>query len=203
MMIGTNVDEMRLLSAGDPHRADLDDDGLRRRLDKVLDDGVDEVIDTVTRARGARGEPTTPSDLWFAIESDRFFRVPSLRVGGCAGRARTADVRLPVRLAVARCSTAGSARVTSSRSRSCSACTTRRTSRAFTGAGPDADALSAQMMQAWIAFARTDDPSTPELAWPRHDPRTRPTMFFAEQSRVEIAPREAERAVVAAHARWL
>ena len=42
MMIGTNVDEMRLMSAGDPHRADLDDDGLRRRLDKVLDGGVDE-----------------------------------------------------------------------------------------------------------------------------------------------------------------
>ena len=79
MMIGTNVDEMRLLAAGDPHRTDLDDDGLRRRLDKVLDGGVDDVIETVRRAREARGEPATPSDLWFAIDSDRFFRVPSLR----------------------------------------------------------------------------------------------------------------------------
>ena len=37
------------------------------------------MIERVTRAREARGEATTPSDLWFAIESDRFFRVPSIR----------------------------------------------------------------------------------------------------------------------------
>ena len=79
----------------------------------------------------------------------------------------------------------------------------RPTSRPFTGAGPQADALSRQMMQAWVAFARTDDPSTPELAWPRHDPRTRPTMVFAENTRVEHAPRDAERAAVDAHARLL
>ena len=34
-----NVDEIRLMSAGDPRRAELDDDGLRRRLDKVLETG--------------------------------------------------------------------------------------------------------------------------------------------------------------------
>ena len=72
---------------------------------------------------------------------------------------------------------------------------------AFTGAGPAADRLSAQMMDAWVAFARSDDPSTPELAWPRHDTETRPTMYFADRSRVEHAPRDDERAVVDAHAR--
>jgi para-nitrobenzyl esterase len=72
---------------------------------------------------------------------------------------------------------------------------------AFTGAGPAADTLSARMMAAWTAFARHDDPSTPDLPWPRHDPSTRPTMCFGETTRVESAPREVERAVVAAHAR--
>ena len=62
MVIGTNVDEIRLMLAGDQRRAELDDDGLRSGLDKVLDDGADEVIDTVARA-SARGEPTTPGDL--------------------------------------------------------------------------------------------------------------------------------------------
>ena len=40
---------------------------------------------------------------------------------------------------------------------------------AFTGSGPDADALAERMMDAWLAFARTGDPSTPvaPVAQPR------------------------------------
>ena len=45
---------------------------------------------------------------------------------------------------------------------------------AFTGAGDDADALAATMMDAWLAFARTGDPSTPALPWPVYDAETRP-----------------------------
>jgi para-nitrobenzyl esterase len=198
MIIGTNVDEVRLLSAGDPHRTDLDDDGLRRRLNKVLDGDVDEVIDTVTRARNARGEGTTPSDLWYAIESDRFFRAPSLRAAdahvaheprtyvylfswrspaldGWLGACHVLEIPFVFGLHDA------------------------PNLAAFTGAGPAAARLSAQMMTAWTAFARTDDPSTAALRWARHDPRTRPTMCFDEHSRVEAAPREEERATVSAH----
>jgi len=61
--------------------------------------------------------------------------------------------------------------------------------------------LGAQMMDAWTAFARGDDPSTAALPWPRHDRRMRPTMVFDEHSRVEAAPRDAERAIVAANMR--
>ena len=202
MMIGTNVDEIRLMSAGDPHRADLDTDGLRRRLDKVLDDGVDEVIDAVTRARTGRGEATTPSDLWFAIESDRFFRVPSVRAADAhvEHEPRTFVYLFGWRSPmldgwVGACHVLEIPFVFGIHDRPNLA--------PFTGAGPHADTLSRQMMQAWVAFARTDDPSTPELSWPRHDPRTRPTMVFAENTRVEHAPRDAERAAVDAHARLL
>ncbi len=187
MMIGTNVDEMRLLAAGDPHRTDLDDDGLRRRLDKVLDGGVDDVIETVRRAREGRGEPATPSDLWFAIDSDRFFRVPSLRAAdahvaheprtfvylfgwpspaldGWLGACHVLEIPFVFGLQGAPDFVA------------------------LTGSGPAADRLSEQMMGAWTAFARTDDPSTAELPWPQHDVATRPTMYFDERSRVEMAP---------------
>jgi para-nitrobenzyl esterase len=54
------------------------------------------------------------------------------------------------------------------------------------------------MLAAWAAFAHTGDPSTPELAWPAHDPATRPTVVFDAETRVEHAPADAERAVVAA-----
>ena len=44
----------------------------------------------------------------------------------------------------------------------------------FFGNGPKADALSATMMQSWIAFARNSDPSaTLAGAWPRYETTTR------------------------------
>jgi para-nitrobenzyl esterase len=198
MIIGTNIDEMRLLGAGDPHRVDLDDGGLRTRLERVLVGDVAEVVDTVRRARAARGEGTSPSELWFAIESDRFFRVPSLR----AADAHVAhEPRTYVYLFGWR-SPAFDGWL--------GACHVLEIPfvfgvfdaphlAPFTGASADAARLSAQMMGAWTAFARTDDPSTPELSWPRHDLSTRPTLVFDERSRVEAAPRDDERVAVAAH----
>jgi para-nitrobenzyl esterase len=66
----------------------------------------------------------------------------------------------------------------------------------FAGRGPEVEALSRAMMGAWIAFARTGDPSTPELgAWPRFEPRERATMVFDRASALESAPLDAERAL--------
>jgi carboxylesterase type B len=198
MIIGTNVDEMRLLGAGDPHRLDLDEAGLRVRLERVLEGDVGQVIDAVRSARAARGEGTSPSDLWFAIETDRFFRVPSLR----AADAHVAhDPRTYVYLFgwrspafdgwLGACHVLEIPFVFGLQDAPHLA--------PFTGAGADGARLSAEMMGAWVTFARGDDPSTPGLSWPRHDPGARPTLVFDERSRAEAAPRDEERAAVAAH----
>jgi len=202
MMIGTNVDEMRLLAAGDPELRALDDAGLRRRLERVLEGDVGEVVETYRRERAARGESSTPADLWCAIETDRFFRVPSLRAADAhlAHEARTYVYLFGWR--------------SPSLDGWLGACHVLEIPfvfglhdaphlATFTGAGAGADALGGSMVAAWTAFARSDDPSTTALPWPRHDRRARPTMYFDEQSRVELAPRDAERAVVAAHSRLL
>ena len=136
MMIGTNVDELRLMSAGDPHRGDLDADGLRRRLDKLIDGAVDEVIDARHAPRsGARRSDDTERSL----VRDRVGPLLPGAVDPCGRRARARTSRArsstcsagpPPR------STAGSARATCSRSRSCSASTTAPHLAAFTGAGP-------------------------------------------------------------------
>jgi para-nitrobenzyl esterase len=54
------------------------------------------------------------------------------------------------------------------------------------------------MMDAWLAFAHTGDPSTSSFPWPRHDPATRPTVVFDAVTDVQHAPRDAERAAVEA-----
>ena len=65
----------------------------------------------------------------------------------------------------------------------------------FAGSGPDAERLSTQMMDAWLAFARTGDPNhdgAPEQ-WPAYDATRRATMVFGAQTHVEDAPHDEER----------
>ena len=55
------------------------------------------------------------------------------------------------------------------------------------------------MMDAWIAFARTGDPSHPGIGeWPPCDGETRRTMIFDACCRVASDPLAAERRAVAA-----
>ena len=61
-----------------------------------------------------------------------------------------------------------------------------------TGSGPEADALSAAMMGAWVAFARGEEP------WERYDLERRPTRMFGKHVRTESDPRAEERRAVAA-----
>jgi para-nitrobenzyl esterase len=66
----------------------------------------------------------------------------------------------------------------------------------LTGQGSAVQRLSEQMMDAWIAFARTGNPATAALpAWPAYTADRRTTMVFDESVSVVDAPMEDERAV--------
>lgn len=65
---------------------------------------------------------------------------------------------------------------------------------AMSSDGARLTALSRRMVAAWTTFARTGDPSTPDLAWPAYDTPTRATLVWDLQPTVENAPRDAERA---------
>lgn len=56
------------------------------------------------------------------------------------------------------------------------------------GSGPEPRALAATMAQAWVNFARTGDPSLPNLSWPRYENDERLTMSFDSESRVLSDP---------------
>lgn len=62
------------------------------------------------------------------------------------------------------------------------------------GDTPDAlTRLAQQHSAAWLAFARTGNPSTAQLPWPAYDARTRATMVFSERPHVENDPQAALR----------
>jgi para-nitrobenzyl esterase len=57
------------------------------------------------------------------------------------------------------------------------------------GNTPEGRALAARFSAAWIAFAKTGDPNTPELPrWPVYNAAERPTMIFDNEIRVENDP---------------
>jgi para-nitrobenzyl esterase len=71
--------------------------------------------------------------------------------------------------------------------------------RAFVGPGPEPQVMADRMSAAWLAFARSGDPSTPALpAWPPYEAGRRSTMIFDLKSRVENDPNPALRQALTA-----
>jgi para-nitrobenzyl esterase len=57
-----------------------------------------------------------------------------------------------------------------------------------TGNGPEAQALAKKMATAWATFARTGNPSQPDLPWPAFTPDRRQTMVFDNHCRTVDDP---------------
>ena len=184
---------MKLFGIVDPASRTLDEATLLRRCERNLPGRAARVIDAYREARRARGEGVAPADLWFAIETDRLFRAGSMRLaelqrahqprtyaycftwespwnGGVLGAAHALDIPFVF----------GTQDLPSLR--------------AFTGAGPEASALAERMQDAWVAFARSGDPSHPGLPhWPAYDGARRATMLLGARCGVALAFQEPER----------
>ncbi len=193
LLVGTNRDEMKLWVVGNRQLTGGDEAFILSRLEKSVGAGAAEALAAYKAARTDRGDDLTPIELWTAIESDRIFRIPSVRMaeaqaalgtdvyeylftwtspamGGLLGSCHA----LEIPFVFGTLTTPGVDR--------------------FTGEGPEAIALSETMQDAWLAFARTGNPSTAALDWPAFDADRRATMILGPQVVVENAPYEQERA---------
>jgi para-nitrobenzyl esterase len=66
----------------------------------------------------------------------------------------------------------------------------------FAGTGPGVEKLSGQMMDAWVAFAKTGNPEHGGIGdWKPYDAASRKTMIFGKETGQAEAPFEEERAV--------
>jgi para-nitrobenzyl esterase len=191
-LIGTNRDEFKMFLVADPKGREPDEDAVLKRLHRAFAAANERLqpqaaIDGYRASRARRGESVAPRELWSAIESDRMFRTGSIAA------AEAHAVRQPrtysylftwespaMRGALGACHALELPFVFGT----LDAPGIDR----FAGTGPEAKALSEQMMDAWLTFARTG-----EAPWPPYESGRRATMIFGRKSSVEDAPMDDER----------
>jgi para-nitrobenzyl esterase len=195
LLTGTTRDEWKLFGMIDGGIRKLDEGRLLRRLSRQLPGAdVEALVETYRSAREGCAS-TEPYELFCAIETDRVFRLPAIRLaeaqaahqartffyqftwespslGGALGACHAID--LPFVFGVL----------------------DKEGAELFAGGGPEATQLSERVMDAWIAFAHSGDPSHPDLPggrWQVYDSERRATMILGPECAIELAPGDRER----------
>jgi para-nitrobenzyl esterase len=189
IVVGSTLEEWKFFAAMDPGLGRLDEAGLLRRCKRLIPiDDVQSLVEAYRNARAKRGEPTTPSELFVAIQTDRAFRMPAIRLAETQHRRGQ-----PVyNYLFTWCSPLLGGML--------GACHALELGflfgtyeEKFSGSGPAADALARSIQDAWLAFAHTGDPSCESLGtWPSYG-NCRETMILGEECTLEQAPYDEER----------
>jgi para-nitrobenzyl esterase len=177
----------------DPTNFSLTDQALLARCERRMGPAARGVVEAYRKGRTERGQAATAPELWAALETDRIFRMPGLRLaetqakhdprvysylftwpspmmGGMLGACHALELGFVF-------GTHGDPGMTD-----------------FSGSGPAAEALSERMMDAWLAFARSGDPSTRASGpWARYTAADRTTAIFGERCEIAGTPYDEER----------
>ncbi|MBI2850946.1 MAG: carboxylesterase/lipase family protein [Chloroflexi bacterium] len=189
VLTGSNLEEAKLFGATSPALKNLDEDGLVKRVQRQLPlDYGKPLIEQYRNIRKKRGLDASPAEILMAIQTDQQFRIPDVRL---AETQRRLDVKAYSYLFDWKAATPGLG--------ACHALDVgfvfNCLDAGFHGSGPAAERLVGFMQDAWLAFARTGDPSCESLGeWPLYGD-TRETMILGEDCRVEAAPYEEERRI--------
>jgi para-nitrobenzyl esterase len=198
LVIGTNRDEMNLFRMAELKELDkpMDDaraiDVLRAGLPRPLEQVAD-LLEAYRASRASRGLPHGNRALIGAVQSDQRFRMPSIHYAE-AYRMRQPKTFMylftyespAMRGALRACHALELPFVFGTLS--------APYQDRFAGTGPEVVGLSESMMDAWLSFARTGNPSTLGAGdWIPYDSDRRATMIFDRKTRLEDAPYEEER----------
>jgi len=188
VVTGVTRDETKFFSLRDPSIRNIDEAGVVKKVGILVGDKAVEMIEIYRQARAKRGMSIKPYDVLTAIRTDAMFRVPLIRIveaqymnkqkaynylftwespmnGGVLGACHTLEMGFIFGTLPPH----------------------------YCGTGPVVERLSANMQDAWIAFARSGDPSCPGLGqWPEYGEK-RKTMILGAKCYVEEAPLEEER----------
>jgi len=199
LVIGSTRDEMRLY-VGAPFEPS--DTGLLTTLVSLQLPGPEEtrsqhaarLVELYRATRAGRGERHAPADLLWAILTDLHLRTPAIRVAEAQAMHQPATrMYLFTWDSPAREGALGSCHALDLPF--CFGNLDAPGMRDFAGAGEDAQGLAANVMDAWLGFARSGDPGHPGIgAWPVYTVERRASMELGARCGLREAPREEERA---------
>jgi para-nitrobenzyl esterase len=183
LIVGTNKDEATLFLLANAELSKLDEAGLRARVQALVGDAVDPLIEAYRHAY----PHASPADLFTSVMSDRMMRINSI----VQAERKHARGGAPVFMYLFTWETPA----LHGRLKSCHALEipfvfdNLARSGNFTGNGTERPALAERMSEAWLAFARDGLPAYRGLpGWPAYTPEKRATMIFDQECRVEDDP---------------
>jgi para-nitrobenzyl esterase len=191
VIVGTNRDEQKLFTAV-PGRRQIEDVDLhkavRASIPRAAAGRADEVIALYRSSRKTRGLPTSNNDILDAVSTDSRFRMSAIRMAA-AQRMHQPNTFLYLftQESPARRGSLGSAHALEIPF--IFGTLDDPMTMKFTGEGPEVTRLSEDMMDAWLAFAHTGNPSHPRIGqWSRYDDARQNTMVFGPQGGLVDAP---------------
>jgi para-nitrobenzyl esterase len=192
LLSGTTRDEWRLFTFAAPKHYKLEEDVLHKRIAhrlRVL--GRDDARVLIERYRAER-PAASPWELFDAIETDRHFRLPAIRLAEAQRRHQEHTYLYlfswpspAVRGLLGACHAIELPFVFGTLDAPHMA--------RFSGSGPIADALSQRAMDTWIAFARTGRATHDGVEWPSYDETRRSTVVLDAESALALDPQSSER----------
>ena len=171
VVTGTNQDEMTLFVLADPNFFTLDFDQVRARAANAIGDGAGELFD---KFRALYPDLAAPQ-LWVKIATEVVFRDPATRMlEAQQGHGETWSYVFTWETPAF----GGMLKSTHALEIPFVWDNLDQGAEMFTGDGADRQGIADAMHAAWIAFARTGDPSTAALLWPQYDTKRRATLRF-------------------------
>ena len=183
LIVGTNRNEWNFFAALDPRMGSLTEQRLAQMLTDRVGEGAPALLDAYSRALGG-----TPGERFCAIETDRVFRIPAIRLAEAQARHQRNTFAYLF---------TWSSPALGGRLGSCHALEVPfvlgslglQGMGAFVGTGAAATRLSERMMDAWLAFARDGVPDHAGLpAWQPYEPSRRATLILDAECALRADP---------------
>lgn len=198
MLIGTNgTESTALLGIGDASLFSLDETTMHLKLKSYLHVTDDAQLDTLLAAY-KKGRPNaTPSDIYFAVTTDRGMRMDAIT----QAERKAAQGAAPAYMYIFAWETpvlGGKLKSPHGIELAFVFDNTDKTT-GMNGTGADLQPLAEKVSGAWAAFARTGNPSHPGIPkWPAYTAGDRATMIFNNECKVVNDPGKEERLAISA-----
>jgi para-nitrobenzyl esterase len=189
IMVGSTLDEWKLMAGLNPEITALDENGLMEQCkDLIPANKVEGMIEIYRSALERRGVEITPGEIFLAIQTDRVFRIPAIRLA----EAHQRNNQLAFNYLFTWTSPAFEGKLGACHAIDVGFVFGTHEDKFF-GSGPKADALSEKVQDGWVTFARTGNPSCDSLGeWPEYK-ESKATMLLGAQCTAAEAPYEEER----------